>query len=162
MNLLIDLSVTRQLGAGINIPPNATTICEKWGIIEDIRGNANVPSAAFMRSYDSTELFSTELGPPIEGVYHAPYMVIHRADLHGSLLKEARRLEVRIKLNSHITTLNLSEPSVDLSTCEKYTADIILGADGEKSACRDALLCCYLPSQDSGDNVFHLDPAYYS
>lgn len=66
------------------------------------------------------------------------------------------------KLDSHITTLSLSEHSVDLSTGENYTADIILGANGEKSACRDALLGCYIPSQDSGDNVFHLDPAYYS
>lgn len=34
-----------------------------------------------------------------------------------------------MKLNSHITTLNLSEPSVDLSTGEEDTADILLGAD---------------------------------
>ncbi len=47
MNLLIDLSVTRQLGAGINITPNVTTIFEEWEILEDIRGKANVPNAAF-------------------------------------------------------------------------------------------------------------------
>jgi len=48
VNLLIDLSVTRQLGAGINITPNATTIFQGMGNLEDIRGKVNIPYAAFM------------------------------------------------------------------------------------------------------------------
>lgn len=110
-----------------------------------------------MRSYkDSAELSRIDLDPRMEEAYLGPYMVLHRADLHSTLLKEAKRLGVAIRLNSHISRINPSEPSVELSSGEKYNADAILGADGERSVCRDALLGRSLPSQDSGDHVFRI------
>ena len=110
-----------------------------------------------MRSYkDSFELSNQRLGCMIEDLYSAPYLVIHRADLHHILLQEARRLGVKINLNRHFTKINFSEPSVELSNGEKSIADIVLGADGERSACRDALLGYSTPPHDSGDHVFRI------
>ena len=110
-----------------------------------------------MRSYkDSFELSSQQLGYSMEELYSAPYLVIHRADLHNILLQEAQRLGVHIKLNCQFTKINFSEPSLELSSGEHYFVDIILGADGERSACRDALLGYSPPLQDSGDHVFRI------
>ena len=83
-------------------------------------------------------------------------MIIHRADLQTILLMEAKRLGVLIRLHSQIAKLNSSEPSAELNNGEKHVTDIILGADGERSACRDALLGFDLPSQDAGDHVFRI------
>ena len=132
-------------------------IFKEWGILETIKGKANIPYAAFMRSYkDSIELSKQQLGDEVENLYQAPYMVIHRADLHSSLLKEAKRLGVAIRLDSHITKFDFLEPSVELSNGERHVGDIILGADGERSTCRDALLGFGLPARDSGDHVFRI------
>ena len=145
------------MGAGINISPNATVIFKEWGIYEAIKDKANIPYAGFMRSYkDSLVLSSQQLGHEIESIYSASYMVIHRADLHGTLLKEAKRLGVVIKLDSHIVKLDFLEPSIELSNGEKYVSDIILGADGERSACRETLLGSSSPVRESRDHVFRV------
>ena len=108
-----------------------------------------------MRSYRNSEALSeTSLGPTIEDIYEAPYMIIHRADLHTALYEEAIRLGVSVRLDSHIVQFNFSEPSVKLLGGEKYESYIIIGADGERSACRAALLGYNLPCNDSGDHVF--------
>lgn len=146
-----------QLGAGINISPNGTIVLKEWGILEAIRDKANVPYAAFMRCYkDSIELSRQQLGPWLEAVYLAPHLTLHRADLHSVLLEEAKRLGVSIRFNKRITRFNFSEPSVELSNGKRYDADVILGADGDKSICREVMLGHCLPSQDSGSHVFRI------
>ena len=146
-----------QFGAGINISPNATVIFKEWGIYEAIKNKANIPYAGFMRSYkDSVVLSRQQLGHEIESLYSASYMVIHRADLHGTLQEEAKRLGVSIKLNCHIIKLDFLEPSIELSNGEKYVSDVILGADGERSACRDTLLGLRPSARDSRDHVFRI------
>ena len=104
----------------------------------------------------SFELSSQQLGCSMEERCSAPYLVIHRAYLHNFLQQEARRLGVHIKLNCQFTKINFSEPSVDSSSGEIHFADTILGADGERSACRGALLGYSPPLQDSGDHVFRI------
>nr|UZP47902.1 FAD binding domain-containing protein [Cladonia uncialis subsp. uncialis] len=145
----------QELGAGINLSPNATRIFKEWDILRTIEAQANVPYAAFMRSYkDNRELSHQQLGHLMTDLYSAPYLVVHRADLHSALLQEARRLDVSIELNSQFTKINFAEPSVELVHGKKYVADVVIGADGERSACRDALLGSTLLSRDSGDHVF--------
>lgn len=110
-----------------------------------------------MRSYkDSLQLFSQPLGRQMEELHSAPYLSIHRADLHGVLVQEADRLGVAIHLDSHFTRIKFSDPSVELSNGKTYDTEIVLGADGETSVCRDALLGYDISSRDSGDHVFRI------
>ncbi|KAL8714651.1 MAG: hypothetical protein Q9220_001600 [cf. Caloplaca sp. 1 TL-2023] len=110
-----------------------------------------------MRSYkDSSILSSQQLGHSMEDLYSAPHIVIHRADLHGALLEKAESIGVVIKLGCHMANLDFDEPSVQLSDGVIYTADVILGADGEKSASREALIGRGLKPYDSGDHVFRI------
>ena len=132
--------------------PNGTLIFKEWGIFNAIKDKANIPYAASMRSYkDSLQLFSQPLGRQMEELYSAPYLIIHRAHLHGVLVQEADRLGVAIHLDSHFTRINFSDPSVELSNGKTYDAEIVLGADGERSACRDALLGYDISSRDDGE-----------
>lgn len=145
------------MGAGINVSPNATRIFQNWGLLGEIKEKGIAPFAAFMRSYkDSSELSVQYLGCQMEELYSAPYIVIHRADLHNILLQEAERLGVHISLDCQIAKINFTEPSVELSCGELISSDVILGADGERSMCRDALLNHVSSFQDSGDHVFRI------
>ena len=115
------------------------------------------PHAAFLRSYkDHAELSNQRLGDLMGELYSTPYLIIHRADLHSILLREAKRLHVIINLDVHFVSINFSEPSVATSDGRRYYANAILGADGERSACRDALYGYSLPPRDSGDHVFRV------
>ena len=146
-----------QRGAEINVSPNATRLCKEWGILRAVEERSTDPYAAFMRSYkDHAELTNQRLGDLIEEMCSISYLIVHTADLHSLLLQEAKRLDVIINFDVHFTSINFSEPSVATSDGNRYAADIIIGADGERSTCRDALNGYSLPPWDSGDHVFRV------
>ncbi|KAL8687848.1 MAG: hypothetical protein Q9218_006093 [Villophora microphyllina] len=110
-----------------------------------------------MRSYKNGAVLSSQtLGPLMEDSYATPYLVIHRADLHDVLLEEAQRLGVSIRLDCQFTHINFSQPSIQLADGGNIIADVILGADGERSASRDTLLGHHSPLFDSGNHVFRI------
>ena len=92
----------------------------------------------------------------MEKQYSSPYLVMHRADLQDVLAQEAEKVGVTIRLNSQIVKYDFSEPSVELVNGEKVTADLILGADGQRSASRDSLAGEHTPLGDSGDHVYRI------
>lgn len=116
-----------------------------------------VPEAAIFHSYRGQELHRQAMGKELRDAYSSPYLSVHRADLHTVLLEEAQRLGVVIRLNSNILKINTAsaKPSIMLSTGETFECDVIIGADGQRSVCRESLLGND-PPIDSGDEVFRI------
>ena len=72
-----------------------------------------------------------------------PYLLIHRADLQRVLKARAERLGTEIILNAVIDSISLEDSeksSVTLRGGERVEADVIIGADGERSFCRSHIL----------------------
>jgi salicylate hydroxylase len=67
----------------------------------------------------------------MEDTYGFPYFLIHRGDLHRILLDKALSIGVVIKTSSYVTETDEAVPSVTLASGQKYTADVIIGADGK-------------------------------
>lgn len=92
----------------------------------------------------------------------APYIVIHRADLLKALLSGTMKHHphhgaVEIKLGSEVTEIDFNKPALRLATGEIYEdADLILGADGERSRCRGGLLGHEDPPYSPGDVVYRI------
>ena len=79
----------REVGAGIQISPNASRLLGRYGFGDAMARVAVRPSAiVFRRWQDGRVLGREELGDPIESQYGAPYYPFHRADLIN-LLAEA-------------------------------------------------------------------------
>lgn len=137
--------------------PNATRLFRQWGILPAIRERASSPRDITIRNFKTHDPFSVlPIDSVMEGLYTSPYLVMHRADLQEVLAQEAERLGAKIRLNSQIVKHDFSEPSVELSTGEKVKADLILGADGQRSASRDCLAGTHTPLGDSGDHVYRI------
>jgi len=129
------------VGAGIQVPCNATHIFKGWGILEALESRSLRPSAIILKTYrNSTILSAQNLIPYAEGTYGVPYLLTHRAELVKVLADEASRLGVSIRFGSIITGLRVEEPSIQLKGGEEHRPDVILGADGLNSTCRTALL----------------------
>ncbi|KAL9116383.1 MAG: hypothetical protein Q9187_007091 [Circinaria calcarea] len=145
----------QEIGAGIQITPNATNVLKAWDLLDAVKSCAVQPDAAILRSYRDGKVLSTQpLGAFMEETNAAPYLVIHRVDLHKILLAKAESLGIVIRLNSFISNISLVKPSLEIFNGEIYECDLILGADGEKSMCREALLGHADPLHDTGDEVF--------
>jgi len=94
--------------------------------------------------------------PYTENEYGAPYLHIHRADYHKILVDEARRRGVDIRLNSHVKDIDFEKPAVVLADGCEFRADVVIGADGLKSVCREALLGHPDPPRLTGDLAYRI------
>ena len=94
--------------------------------------------------------------PYAEERYGVPYLHIHRADYHRILVEEAERLGVTMALGSTVTNIDFAKPSLQLRDKPDFHADIILGADGLKSVCREVLLGHSDPPRLTGDLAYRV------
>lgn len=129
---------------------------QHWGVLEEVFKYADRPEAGTFRTYRGDVLSHS---PPISDtklVSKAPYIVMHRADLLRALLSGTGKYNVEVKLGSEVTDIDFNKPSLRLSTGEVFEADMILGADGERSRCRGRLLGRADPPYSPGDVVYRI------
>ncbi|KAH6708280.1 FAD binding domain-containing protein [Verticillium dahliae] len=147
----------QEIGAGIQLSPNATRLLQRWGVFEEVLQYAAQPEAGTFRSYRGDMLSqSLPVSHPTLVREEAPYIVIHRADLLRALLSGMERHGITLKLSSEVKEINFHKPSIRLSNDEVYEADLILGADGERSRCRGILLGREDPPHSPGDVVYRI------
>lgn len=96
------------------------------------------------------------LYPYVDKRYGAPYLHIHRADYHRVLVEAAQESGVNIQLGSSVTGIDFERPSVQIKGKPDFEADIVLGADGLKSVCRETLLGKSDPPHLTGDLAYRI------
>src|SRR6202040_169380 len=86
----IDVSVYEQaprfdrIGAGIQMMPNAMKVLRRIGVEDKVRATSFQPWSHLNRVWDTGEVMR-ELPMP-EDLFGAPYLCMHRGDLHAALL----------------------------------------------------------------------------
>lgn len=134
-----------EIGAGLQISPNASRVLIGLGLGPALARVANEPPGVVIRSLiGGNPIGTVGLGPALRARYGAPYYVLHRADLQTILLDAVRgcpsiRLIVgRDVASCHETeaTIELRLRSVDSGREEPITTDFLVAADGVRSALR--------------------------
>src|SRR4051794_37446165 len=75
-----------RVGAGIQQSPNAVKVHRGLGIEERLRDVAFAPSSSLNRDAFSGKVTNDHpLGREVEARYGAPYLTLHRGDLHAAL-----------------------------------------------------------------------------
>src|SRR3954464_1242057 len=72
-----------RIGAGIQMMPNSMKVLRGIGIEERLRKSSFAPYSHLNRIWDTGEV-TNELPMP-ESLYGAPYLCMHRGDLHDAL-----------------------------------------------------------------------------
>src|SRR5690606_16313253 len=73
-----------EVGAGLQLGPNATRLLDGWGLLDAVAERGVLPARLVLRdALDGQELTSLDLGEEFRQRYHAPYIVVHRTDLHA-------------------------------------------------------------------------------
>jgi salicylate hydroxylase len=117
----------RELGAGLQIGPNAVRALQAigaWDAVEPI--TRQPPAIRVMSGLTGQVLQKVTLGKQFEETYGAPYRVAHRADLHSALLQVAQSMS-----SISIETGNEVFKSEDI--------DCLIAADGVRSKLRSAV-----------------------
>jgi len=130
-----------RIGAGIQMSPNAMHVLRALGLEPLLRQLAFEPPAWIHRVWDTGEhLADLSFGAEAERRYGAPYLLMHRGDLHAAILS-AVPLDV-IQFNKKLVDLARRGSGVELRFGDgsRATADGVVGADGVHSKVREILL----------------------
>ena len=146
ITLLESASVLSDVGAGLQVSPNATRLLHRWGLGQALAAVAVEPTAIVFRRYDTgSRVGYTRWGKRMVEDHGSPYYHIHRGDYHAMLLRLARTAPgVRIRLNAAVRDVQPDPtvqggPSVTLASGEVLHGDVIIGADGIKSTLQKAV-----------------------
>ena len=134
-----------EIGAGIQVSPNAMNVFEILGLDQEIIKAGFLPEAIEMRLGKSgMRLIRMEVRQEFPRRYGSPYVHIHRADLIEILVKaiKCRMPQETIHLGSSFEKYNNRKNNVTVrsSVQKEIPCDLLIGADGIHSSVRTQML----------------------
>jgi len=132
-----------EIGAGIQIGPNAFHAMDYLGIGDVGRARAvYVDAAIMMDGISGEQIFRVPLDEAFRQYCGNPYAVIHRADLHGAFLDACRANDAITLINrERVLAYENTASGVKVRTeaGNVYEADAMIGADGVRSKVREQI-----------------------
>ena len=145
LHLVEEAPAFSQVGAGVQLGPNATHVLQAWGLLDEALSLGVQPEALVARSLqDGRELGRMTLAGAMAARYGSPYLTLHRADLHRLLLRRAQaHADVEWLMGIPLLAAQPHETGTALSLGgpqpRVVQADVLLGCDGVRSRVRQAL-----------------------
>ncbi|MFC4947876.1 FAD-dependent monooxygenase [Pseudonocardia sp. GCM10023141] len=137
-----------EVGAGIQTAPNASRILLGLGLRHHLAAIRTEPLDQVRRRWqDGSIIAQLPLGDRVKQEYGAPYWHYHRADLHRVLLDACLDPDgagpvVQVFTNARVVDIDGSDaerPVAVTADGRRFDADVLIGADGIRSAVRDAM-----------------------
>jgi salicylate hydroxylase len=95
-----------EVGAGVQLGPNVTRILREWGLASGLSASACAPEALLARSALTGEVMARLDLRHASARYGAPYVTLHRADLHTLLDRAAREAGAEVTLHTPVQTIH--------------------------------------------------------
>lgn len=137
-----------EVGAGIQTAPNASRILLGLGLRNQLAAIRTEPLDQVRRRWqDGGIIAQLPLGERVVREYGAPYWHYHRADLHRVLLDacidpDGAGPVVEVHTDAAVVDIDRAEPARPVAITadgRRFGSDVLVGADGIRSAVRDAL-----------------------
>ena len=131
-----------EIGAGIQLGPNAFHAFDALGVGDKARGRAVYTDYMCMHdAIDESLVGKIETGEAFRQRFGNPYAVIHRADIHGSLLEGAVETgRVEFFTSTRIEKVEQDEAAKTVTAIDqngkRWVGQALIGADGGKSVVR--------------------------
>ena len=132
-----------EIGAGLQVSPNAARVLDWLGVLDAVRGSAFVPHSGVLRDgRTGAEIYRAALADAARDRWGAPYLHLHRADLLSVLVNAARAAGVHLEIGCAVerTVEHPGHIALHMADGAIHEADLVLGADGIHSALRKAVL----------------------
>ena len=127
-----------EVGAGLQIAPNCTRILHEYGLLDRVKELGVQPRRMVMKdALDASELTALDLDD-IERRYGFPYLVIHRSDLHRTLLDACREIGVDLVTDCRVAGYENTASGARVLREDGVVeeAEVVVAADGMHSRAR--------------------------
>jgi salicylate hydroxylase len=131
-----------ELGAGLQLAPNATRVLRGLGVLDRVVEAGVLPRRLLLRSaLTGDELTRLDVSDPFRRRYGAPYVVVHRTDLLDILASACATAGVGMQPATEVTAVTDHGGQVEVSCADgrRYRGAAVIGADGLHSVVRGAL-----------------------
>ncbi|KAI8940516.1 hypothetical protein NX059_004193 [Plenodomus lindquistii] len=163
VHILESTSEIGEIGAGIQCLPNSSRVLISWGLEEYLSRHATRPRLCNMLGWKGNKISDMDFHA-YEKECGTPFWDFHRANLHMGLLKRAVELGAKLTTKTRVVDVKYQDrPQTDCTLATaicadgtRYTADLIVGADGINSKCREILLGHEDPPLLTGDLAYRL------
>ncbi|MGA0795543.1 MAG: 3-hydroxybenzoate 6-monooxygenase [Quisquiliibacterium sp.] len=130
-----------EIGAGIQLGPNAFAAFDALGIGPIARSRAvYIDDMVMHDAIDEYQVGRIPTGEAFRARFGNPYAVIHRADVHGSLLEGAQATgRIEIATSVQVKSVEQDDHSVTVidASGTRHQGSFLIGADGVKSSVRE-------------------------
>jgi salicylate hydroxylase len=131
----------REVGAGIQLAPNATRILERLGLRDGLaRIGVRPETIEHRRWQDGRVLLRQPLGVACEREFGAPYYHVYRPDLLDLLAAAVGPGAVRLGRRCVAVAERADAVELTFEDGTTASADVVIGADGIHSTIRAAIL----------------------
>lgn len=129
-----------EIGAGIQLGPNAFNAFDALGVGPKARGRAVYTDCMVMHdALDEYEVGRIPTGEAFRARFGNPYAVIHRVDVHTSLLEgvqESGRVSFHTRSRVEQVEQQADRVTVTCADGRRFTGQALIGADGVRSVVR--------------------------
>ena len=101
-----------EVGAGVQLGPNVTRVLRDWGLQDELGSAGWQPAGLQARSAQTGALLSRLDLYALSQRYGAPYVCIHRADLHALLARAARAAGAQVHAGWRVTACESAPDAV--------------------------------------------------
>jgi salicylate hydroxylase len=151
-----------EIGAGLQITPNASRLLARWGLLEKCEAVCAEPTVLAVHRYSDGKILAEQkdFNKSIRRKYgnEAPFIDMHRVDLQKILYERAVELGVEVRLGIRVKSIqhDAEKPEVLLEDGTLLGCELVVGADGLWSKCKESLLGRKDSPQPTGDLAYRI------
>ncbi|KAH9885035.1 FAD binding domain-containing protein [Xylariomycetidae sp. FL2044] len=162
-----------EIGAGLQITPNASRLLQRWGLPDELWASAAEPTTLSVRRYSGEVLAREEnFDDKMRKRYGVPFVDLHRVDLQNALYARAKELGVHFRFGEAVARVDFDRGHVTTRGSggggggggeeeeKRVTADVFVAADGLWSKCRADFVTGDLaetdPPKPTGDLAYRM------
>ena len=129
------------IGDSVGFGSNSSKLFKRWGLYEDMWEISSRAEDTVMRNWDGQVIARDQTLADAEARYGHRGLLGHRGHYHKILIDHALQNGVTLRLGQKIERYDSDRPSIFLpDSGEEVVADVVIAADGVKSAGRTAVL----------------------
>ncbi|RYO83408.1 hypothetical protein DL766_006813 [Monosporascus sp. MC13-8B] len=145
VNIYEQSDMKHEVGAAINVPPNASRFLTSWGLDPKLSRFVKARALAWWDPFTANVTATMSYEEKAARSGGAELWLAHRVDLHGALKHIATDpagpgIPVTVHPGSRVVGYEPRVPSITLASGEVIGGDVVIGADGVHSLASETVL----------------------